>query len=149
MTCSYFVLCTVYVWILQSEQPKETERKSNPDYSPLSASTTIPSYLSFRTISSNWILCGDALSPISSLFHPSHGAFSSPFSASTTPLALYPPYLRQDKHLSASSVQYFTTMGRMFYLLWLENLQRLLHNSDALHNTVAGACGSKSYTWNI
>lgn len=60
-----------------------------------------------------------------------------------------PPYLRQDKHLSASSVQYFTTMGRMFYLLWLENLQRLLHNSDALHNTVAGAYGSKSYSWNI
>lgn len=86
-------LCTICINCAQKKEKEKKGRLSSPACSPLSVSISFPSFLYFSTISSNWILCGDVLSPISSPFHPNHSAFSSPFSASTSPLALYPPTL--------------------------------------------------------
>lgn len=102
----------------------------------------LPIVLSFSTISSNWILCGDVLSLISSLYF-------------TLTIVLFPfhflhpqslwlslsPYLRQDTHLSALSVQYFITGGRMFYLPCPGHPQWVTHNRETPNNTVAGGGG--------
>lgn len=139
------VFCAHFMYELYVTDKKggETGRWDALACSPLSVSISFPSFLSFSTMSSNWILCGDVLSPISSLcFNLTIVPFPLHFSASTTPLALSPPYLRQDKHLSALSVQYFTTGGRMFYLPSLTHLQWLTHR-EALHNTVAREPGHR------
>ena len=64
-----------------------------PAFSPLSVSISSPIILVFQCHSFQPDLlwwCG-AFTHIFTLFRPNRGAFSSPFSASTTPPAIYPP----------------------------------------------------------
>lgn len=82
------VLCTAYVQIVVCEG---TGRWSSPACSPLSVSISFPSFLSFSTISSYWILCGAVLSPIFSLsFTLTIVLFPLHFLHSQPPLDLYP-----------------------------------------------------------
>lgn len=66
------------------------ELHSARDKSPLFIFISFPSTLSFSTISSNWIHCGDVLL-LFFLFHPNHSAFSFPF------LHPQPPWPSADK----------------------------------------------------
>lgn len=52
---------------VRDKMGKETGRWSGPACSPLWVSISFPSFLFFSTATSNWIVCGDVLSPISSL----------------------------------------------------------------------------------
>lgn len=60
-------LSLAFCFCARGKREKETGRWSRGACSPLSVFISFPSSLSFSTISSNWILCGDVLSPISAL----------------------------------------------------------------------------------
>lgn len=90
-TCSVFVQFYVRIVECSKSRGGKSQRLSIIFIS-------LPSFLPLSTIPSNRIRCSDVLSPVSSpLVHNSPSAFSSPFSASATPMALWLPYLRQDK----------------------------------------------------
>lgn len=149
MTCVHLGFYTVCAWIVEcGRQEGKKKEKHGAVLAAVHYQFPFPFHHSCLLVPflPTGFLWWCAFTHIFSVFHPNHSAFSSQFSASTTPMALCPPSTIHTGQASQRLVcSIFHHWWRMFYLPCLGHLQWLTHNRKALHHTVAGEQRPKGY----